>query len=32
VKACPHPFIHDFFQGARGQRAAALLQHPALAR
>ena len=32
VMACPHPFIHDFFQGARGQRAAALLQHTASAR
>jgi phospholipid/cholesterol/gamma-HCH transport system ATP-binding protein len=29
VMAYPHPFIHDFFQGARGQRAATLLQHPA---
>ena len=31
VMAYKHPFIHDFFQGARGQRAAALLQHPARA-
>jgi phospholipid/cholesterol/gamma-HCH transport system ATP-binding protein len=29
VMAYPHPFIHDFFQGARGQRASALLhEHP----
>ena len=28
VMAFPHPFIHDFFLGARGQRAAALLHEP----
>jgi phospholipid/cholesterol/gamma-HCH transport system ATP-binding protein len=28
VMAYPHPFIHDFFLGARGQRAAALLRQP----
>ena len=28
VMRYPHPFIHDFFQGARGQRAAALLRPP----
>jgi phospholipid/cholesterol/gamma-HCH transport system ATP-binding protein len=29
VMRYPHPFIHDFFQGARGQRASALLrEHP----
>jgi len=32
VIAGSHPFIHDFFQGARGQRAAALLHPPGLAR
>jgi len=30
VMAHPHPFIHDYFQGARAQRAAVLL-HPAAA-
>lgn len=25
VMVCPHPFVRDFFQGARGRRAAALL-------
>ena len=28
VMAYPHPFIHDFFQGPRGKRAATLLQTP----
>ena len=32
VIAGSHPFIHDFFQGARGQRAAALLHPPGPAR
>ncbi len=26
VMACAHPFVHDFFRGARGRRAASLLQ------
>lgn len=30
VMAHPHPFIHDFFQGARGQRASVLLHPSAL--
>ena len=30
VMAHPHPFIHDYFQGARAQRAAVLLPSPAL--
>lgn len=31
VMAHPHPFVHDFFQGARGRRAASMLQQPPLA-
>ncbi len=31
VMASAHPFVHDFFQGARGQRAAALLRQQPLA-
>ena len=30
VMAHPHPFIHDYFQGARAQRAAVLLPPPVL--
>jgi phospholipid/cholesterol/gamma-HCH transport system ATP-binding protein len=28
VMAFPHPFVHNFFEGPRGQRAAARLQEP----
>ena len=28
VMACKHPFVHEFFLGERGQRAAALLHKP----
>ena len=31
VMASTHPFVHDFFRGARGQRAASLLRRPPLA-